>query len=268
MTPGALTPDAPPLPPEDQAALERAAEIMRSPRLAIRLATLAGKPLEGAMKLLPKADGMLHRAVHRAMLECLTLAIESRDGQNFVPSTWRGKALTGLTGGIGGFFGGMFLPLELPLTITLMLRGIVDIAAHEGEDLSSLEARLACIQVFALTERQQGAQAAMGYYAVRATLHRLTGNVIAAVAERGTLDASTPVVTRLIAEIVGRFGFVLTERAAAGALPIIGMLTGSALNVAFMDHFERVAKAHFTLRRLERQYGAKLVERLYLRAAG
>ncbi len=251
---------------QDEAALTHAAALLTSPRFAIRVAGLAGKPFEGAMRLLPKADGALHRAVHKAMLECLTLAIESRGEENFAPSSWRAKAITGITGGIGGFFGGLFLPLEMPLTVTMMLRGIVDIAIEEGEDLSQLEARLACMQVFALSERKRGAAGAIGYYGVRTALNKLTGQVVAAMMERGALDASAPVVTRLISEIVGRFGFVLTERAAAGALPVIGMVTGSALNVLFMDHFERVARAHFTIRRLERRYGAAFVEREYGRA--
>ena len=255
------------LTPADQKALERAVELLHNPRLAVRVATMAGKPFEGALKLLPKSDGALHRAVHRAMLDCLTLAIESRGQENFIPSTWRGKAITGLTGGIGGFFGGLFLPLEMPLTVTMMLRGIVDIAAHEGEDLSLLESRLACLQVFALSERQRGAEAAISYYAMRATLQRLTTNVVTAMVERGTLDASAPVVTRLIAEIVSRFGFVLTERAAAGALPVISMITSSTLNVIFMDHFERIARGHFTLRRLERAYGYELVQEVYMKKA-
>jgi len=256
------------LPADDQRRLEEAIALLQSPRLAVRLANMAGKPFDGAMSLLPKTDGALHRAVQRAMLDCLTIAIESRDGADFAPSSWRAKLATGLTGGIGGLFGVLFLPLELPLTITMMMRGIVDIAVEQGEDMSRLESRLACLQVFALGDRKAGAEAAISYYAARATLGRLAANVVSSMVERGTLDASAPVVTRLIAEIVGRFGFVLTERAAAGVLPVVGMLTGSTLNVVFMDHFERVAKGHFTIRRLERAYGAERVEKLYRLAAG
>ena len=40
--------------------------------------------------------------------------------------------------------------VELPLTTTIMLRAIADIARHNGEDSRTLEARLACLQVFAL----------------------------------------------------------------------------------------------------------------------
>ncbi len=256
------------LPAADQHALEAAVQLLEQPRFAVRLANLAGKPFDGAMKLLPVVNGSLHRVVHQAMLDCLTIAIESRDGQDFAPSSWRAKALTGLTGGIGGFFGGLLLPLELPLTITLMLRAIADIASHEGDDLRKLESRLACLQVFALSDRTSDAEGAIGYYAARAALSKLTIDVVATVAERSAVDSSAPVVTRLIAEVVSRFGFVLSERAAAGALPVIGALGGATLNMLFMDHLERIARGHFVIRRLERAYGPDTVSRLYRGLAG
>jgi hypothetical protein len=251
------------LTPADRQALATAVSLLEQPRFIIRLANQLGRPLDGMTKLLPKAGDSLHRAVHAAMLDCLTIAIESRDGENFAPSSWRPKALTAVTGGIGGFFGGLLLPLELPLTITLMLRAIADIAGDAGEDLRQVEARLACLQVFGMGDRKADAAGAIGYYAVRATLSRLTTDLVAAVAERTTLDSSAPVVGRLVAEVVGRFGFVLSERAAAGAVPVIGALGGASLNMMFMDHFERVARGHFTVRRLERKYGADVISRLY-----
>jgi hypothetical protein len=86
-------------------------------------------------------------------------------------------------------------------------------------------------------------------------------------AERNTIDASAPIVARLISEVVGRFGFVMSERAAAGALPIIGALGGATVNVMFMDHSERIAMGHFAIRRLERAYGPERIHRLYRIAA-
>jgi hypothetical protein len=250
----------------DQAALEAAVRNLEQPRLAVQLAAYAGKPLDGAIKMLPRANGTLHRTVHKAMLECLTIAIDSRDGQDFAPSAWRAKALTGLTGGVSGFFGGALLPFELPLTITLMLRAISDIASDEGEDLRDLESRMACLQVFALSDRRSDSGAALGYYAARAALSKLTIQLVTTLGERATLDASAPVVSRLVGELVGRFGFVLSERAAASAVPVIGAIGGATLNVLFMDHFERLARGHFSIRRLERAHGAEVVDRLYREA--
>jgi hypothetical protein len=121
--------------------------------------------------------------------------------------------------------------------------------------------------VFALGDRKSDAAGAVSYYAARATLAKLTVDVIATLVERTAIDASAPVVTRLVAEVVSRFGLVLSERAAAGAIPVLGALGGASLNVMFMDHFERVAQGHFTLRRLEREHGREFIAELYRIAA-
>jgi EcsC protein family len=247
--------------------LDRAVSFLEQPRLAIRLANYAGKPLDGALNAIPKLSGALHSALRKAILQCLTVAIESQEEEAFEPSAWLPKTLTGLTGAVGGLFGAVSLPLELPLTTTLMMRAIADIARHQGEDLSLLEPRLACLQVLALGHRKADASAVIGYYAARSTLNRLTAELVAGLVERTVLDASAPVVTRMVAEIVSRFGLVWSERFAAGAIPVLGALGAASLNMVFMDHFERVAQGHFIVRRLEREYGRELIGELYRYAA-
>ncbi len=75
--------------------------------------------------------------------------------------------------------------------------------------------------------------------------------------------SSAPVVTSLVSEIVSRFGLVVSDKVAAGALPILGAVGGATVNVIFMDHFQRIAQGHFTLRRLERAYGAPAIRQHY-----
>jgi EcsC protein family len=171
--------------------------------------------------------------------------------------------MTGITGCVGGFFGPLALPIELPLTTTLMLRSIADIARAEGEDMSGLEAKLACLEVFALGGQSQSDKADVDYYAVRALLAKLTGEVTAYVLDRGAINASSPIIARLVGEIAGRFGLILSERMAAGAIPVIGAVGGAAVNMIFMDYFQRIAKGHFIVRRLERIYGTDVIQRLY-----
>jgi hypothetical protein len=255
------------LPRAQQAELERAVGLLESPRLAIRLANYAGKPVNRVLGSVPGLSARLHRALRAAILQCLAVAIESQEGEIIAPSSWRPKALTGLTGGIGGLFGAMALPVELPFTTMLMLRAIADIAYHQGEDLHTLEPRLACLQVFALGDSDSDAGAPVGYYAARTTLTRLTGDVMALMVERSVLDVSAPVVRSFVAEVVSRFGLVLSERVAAAAIPVLGALGGATVNVIFMDHFERIAEGHFTIRRLEREHGRALIRDLYRRAS-
>ena len=62
-----------------------------------------------------------------------------------------------------------------------------------------------------------------------------------------------------------QFGFVASQKAAAQTIPVFGALGGAAINYAFIDHFQSVARGHFTVRRLERKYGKDLVFNVYER---
>jgi hypothetical protein len=44
-------------------------------------------------------------------------------------------------------------------------------------------------------------------------------------------------------------------------------LGGAAVNYAFIEHFQDVARAHFAVRRLERVYGRDVVQKEYERLA-
>jgi EcsC protein family len=60
-------------------------------------------------------------------------------------------------------------------------------------------------------------------------------------------------------------GVVVTQKIAAQAVPVIGALGGAAVNYAFIDHFQEVARAHFVVRWLERRYGKDAVRAAYER---
>ena len=84
----ALSPAKRTLPPAQQQELERAVALLESPRLAVRLANYAGKPLDSVLGAVPGLNGALHRALRNAILQCLTVAIESQDGEVLAPSLW------------------------------------------------------------------------------------------------------------------------------------------------------------------------------------
>jgi hypothetical protein len=48
---------------------------------------------------------------------------------------------------------------------------------------------------------------------------------------------------------------VVSQKLAADVIPVVGALGGAAVNAAFIDHFQMLARGHFTVRRLERIYG-------------
>ena len=250
-------------------ALVQAVAALENPNLAARIADYVGAPVNRAMRLLPRAaDAGIAKVVEAAMLRCLKTAIrtlDAREGRR--PKTLLSSMAVGVTGGLSGFVGIAALPVELPVTTTLMLRAIADIARHNGEDLSTLEARLACLQVFALGGRQAATRSDVGYYAARAFLTRLSGNAAAYLVERGAIELSGPIMNSFVAELVSRFSIVLTDRIAASAVPVIGAVGGATVNMIFMNHFQQVAKGHFTVRLLERRYGAEPVRLRYAEIA-
>ena len=249
----------------DLRALQRAFDHLERQNFAARLADYAGQPIDRVLGMMPRqATAGINRAIEAAMLRCLHLAIGSIE-----PTTKRPPArhlaslMAGINGGISGFFGLAALPIELPVTTTLMLRSIADTARHQGEDLSQIEARLACIEVFALGARVPGKRMEVGYFASRALLSKLAGDASAFLIERGMARASAPVVSGLLTEVASRFGMVVSERFAASALPVLGAVGGATVNFVFMSHFQRIAQGHFTIRRLERTYGRAVVRHHY-----
>ena len=100
-----------------------------------------------------------------------------------------------------------------------------------------------------------------GYYGIRIALALHLSKVPEKVLEKGILQPSHPALVVLIAAIAARFGVVVTQKAAAQMVPILGALSGALVNIIFIQHFQDVARAHFTMRRLERKYGPDLVRR-------
>jgi EcsC protein family len=88
------------------------------------------------------------------------------------------------------------------------------------------------------------------------------------VAERGLLKEGAPILLKFVTQVAARFGLVVTQKVAAQALPLVGALGGAAVNYAFIEHFQDVARGHFTVRRLERIYGKERVRSEYDLIAG
>jgi hypothetical protein len=169
-----------------------------------------------------------------------------------------------LTGGVSGFFGPLALAVELPLTTTLMLRSIAGIAVRHGEQLKEPASRLTCLEVFALgPQAKQGVSGETSYYAIRAFLAKAVSEAAQNLVERGVAGTSAPAIVDLITAIGSRFGVVVSEKVAAGAIPVAGAIGGAAVNLAFMQHFQQLARAHFVVRQLERKYGPPMVQARY-----
>jgi hypothetical protein len=168
------------------------------------------------------------------------------------------------TGAAGGAFGLAALPIVLPVSAVIMLRSLADIAANEQGQLDCAEARLACLEVFALGGSIMKDDAAeTGHFAVRSALARSISEAARYMAERGLAQEGAPAIVRFMAQIATRFGIAVSAKVAAEAVPIIGALGGAFINTVSIDHFQSIARGHFIVRRPERTYGPATVMSVY-----
>jgi hypothetical protein len=253
----------------DREALRHAVRVLENPGFAARLSHLVGTPIEKTLGLLPESlAASVHEASHQAIAKALDLAIASLANPvvNGALSARTHRVLSGLSGAVGGFWGAPALAIELPVSTVLMLRAIAAVAGAEGEDMDAVEARLACLEVFALGGRgawDDGAET--GYFAVRAALANTVAEAAHYLAQKRLVEGSAPALLRLITQVGTRFGITVSQKLAAQAVPILGAVGGASVNWLFMEHFQTMAQGHFSVRRLERRYGKTLIEAEYRR---
>ncbi|ACK49927.1 conserved hypothetical protein [Methylocella silvestris BL2] len=262
--------------PADEAALRRAIDELQRSSLAMRLTALIGRQL-GAISLAVPSQftEAVNKTAEAAIRRAMALALRSLATAEIRDRRHLHRSVATLAGAAGGAIGLAGLPFELPFTTTVMLRSIADIAQSEGEDLSDPDVAIACLEVFALGSEQQhpadsiesGNALDTGYFAVRVLLAKSITQSAKRFLQNGLTDQAAPLLVRLITQISARFGLVVSQKLAAQSIPIIGAASGAAINYAFVDHFQTLARGHFTVRRLERIYGAAQVRAEYDRLA-
>lgn len=251
--------------PEDMEELRAAKRILENPGITAKLTNLVGTPIEKGLVLLPgdwqNKVSVATRDALMTALKCALLTMGS--GTKEAYPRWH-KFAAALSGGIGGAFGLPALMVELPVSTTIMLRSIADIGRSHGEVLSTAQAQIACLEVFALggPSRQDDATES-GYFAVRTALARAVTEASKYLAEKTVVEEAAPALVRLIAIIAARFQVQVSEKAAAMAVPIIGAIGGGGINLLFIDHFQDMSRGHFVVRKLERKYDQKLVRDTY-----
>lgn len=266
------------LTPEDRAALSEAVRLLEYESFTARVTHALGRRISGAGTFMPEAARKLaakatSAALDRAMR--IALGTIAAPGEETVRESGRAPARTSLhrslvtaSGAAGGAFGLAALPMELPVSTILVLRSIADVARAEGEDLSRPEAAIACMEVFALGGRTSvDDQMDSAYFGLRAALAATVSDAARHIARSGMSSHGAPILVRLTAQIAARFGVTVSQKLAAQSIPVIGALGGAAINYAFAEHFIGLARGHFTVRRLERTYGADIVRAEYERVA-
>lgn len=249
------------LDPAAMAELERAVRQLEDEGFAGRVSGLLGRLVGGGAQWVRRVvpASLVSDQIVAAAQEAAGVALRTA----LTAATWRlskdhpaaprwfrtaSVAASGAAGGAAGFVGTL---AELPATTTLLLREIARIAAEEGEDLTTEPARAECLAVFAFG----GLEGDGGYYAARLALAEVIGGSAGLV-----LTGTTP---RLLAAVASRFGLPVAWKLTGQAVPIAGAAAGAALNTLFMQHFRTRARAHFTVRRLERRFGVGPVRAAY-----
>lgn len=255
------------LTPAELNELKTAQRLLESEGLAMRLQNFVGKPIAQGVKWMPdKWRDKVNGAAEVALRKALDVAINSLDPKATARERSNGahKFMAAASGAFGGAFGLPALVVELPISTTIMMRSIADIARGEGEDIGTIESRLACVEVFALGGTGTGDDYAdTGYYAVRAVLAQQVTEAIRHLAQGGAARASASPIARLITTVASRFGVVVGEKAMAASIPVIGAAGGAVINTLFITHFQDVARGHFIVRRLERVHGKEVVKQAY-----
>lgn len=258
--------------------LEKAVNLLEQDTITEKVTQVVGKPIDYLMDKLPKgAEKQIHSIVEKALHKAADSALWSLDNEpNREASTKTNKLFAALSGAVGGAFGFIALAIELPVTTTIMLRSVADVARSEGFDLDKVETKQACLEVFALGGTSKDDDAIdTAYYATRsftAEAVQILSKEMAEIAARqstaNVVSNLTPTQTgkwlaALIEKISARFGVVITEKAAAQAVPIIGAVAGVTLNIMFTDYYQDMACGHFIVKRLEKKYGFELIKAEY-----
>jgi hypothetical protein len=225
------------------------ATLQKGGGLVVRLADLLGGVMGRTMQfgartigVVPGVGAAMRGVSEAALRRAFDIAILRLDlaGEQ-MRSRRLAAPLVVLSGAVGGFVGlGGFVP-DAAVTSLAIMREIGRIALAEGEDLQDPDARAACLQVFALNPGD-GAEREpeMSYFSARLLMQ---GRPLA----------------MLLTEVASRYGLTLSQKFALQAIPVVGALGGATLNAAFLAHYRDLARAHFTIRRLERTYGEEVV---------
>ncbi len=214
-------------------------------RLVGGLSGFAGQALGRgirAVAAIPNSSATVQNVAEFALRRAFAVAVLGLRQPRETQRTRRlARPLVILSGAVGGFVG---LPGFLPdasVTSLTIVREIARIAQHEGENLSDDGTRAACLQVFALTPAPGDQRSDLNYFSARLMMQ---GRPLA----------------MLFTEVASRYGLSLSQKFALQAVPVMGAIGGAALNSAFLNHYRNLAKAHFTIRRLERTFGSAAVE--------
>ncbi|MFN7223136.1 MAG: EcsC family protein [Paracoccaceae bacterium] len=199
-----------------------------------------GGTLERQLALVPQ---VYRTQIERVVAQALTGAYAVAGQGDRLPDTGtRGSMIAAMASGAAGGAGGLPTALaELPVTVTLILHAIRQAARAEGFDPDDPAIRAECIRVFgAGSPLAEDDGINTSFFSARLTL---TG----------------PAVQKVIASVAPKLATALGQKLAAQAIPVLGAVTGAALNAAFLSYYTEIARVRFALLRLSQTHDAAQV---------
>ncbi len=267
--------------PEDLETIKKARGSMEDIGYLMQGLNKIGGTIESGIKMIPqKQQVWLQSNIDKILMTMVKSNLTTmQKGKSFKkPSSKVYKALVTSTGALSGAFGSTtgigtaIFTSELAISTNFIMRSIMDIARSEGEDIYDMETQLSCLNVFALggdSKDDDGLETS--YYTSRMVMDNAIKSAGSYISKNGIsginklfLNSSNPLV-KLISSITSRFTVQVSEKFIAQAVPLIGAAGGGTVNYLFINHFQKMAKAHFTIRRLERKYGEDQVKTAYLK---
>ena len=144
-----------------------------------------------------------------------------------------------LTGAVGGAGGLATSVAELPVTITVILHAIRRAAREAGYDPDDPAIRAECLRVFSAGSPLAGDDGVnTSFLSARLTV---TG----------------PAIAQVVQSVAPRLAAALGQKLATQAVPVLGAVSGAALNAAFLRYYREMAEIRFALLRLAEQHGAE-----------
>ncbi len=221
-------------------------DLKRANGPVMRLVNRLGGGLEKQLDNLPKGVRTeLERLTVQALLTAHGVA-GFAEGEGQGKGTMAAAVFSGAAGGAGGIATSL---AEMPVTITVILRAIRAEARKAGFDPSEPGIRAACLEVFS----------------AGSPLASDDGINTSLISARLTLTG--PALQKLIATVAPRLAAALGQKLAAQAVPVLGAISGAALNASFLRYYREVARIRFQLMRLSVQHGAETVTARFSQAS-
>ena len=257
--------------------LDEAALYLERPSFLIKVADFVGQPAERLLKLLPeRAHAMVSQIAQAALERAFGVAVRSLSSRwpllgrvetGRRPATARGPDRDHRRRGGAVWLagrGGRDSDHDHP-DDALDRR---DRQARTESDLSDPETLMQCLAVFSYGSPKLEAMesAFLSWRVAMAAAVSEAAAYIAVHGAGGIAHSAAPALVQFLNTIAARFQIVISDKLAAEAVPVAGAVSGSLINAAFTDHFNRVAEFHFGILRLERAHGAEAVQAAYRQA--